>query len=396
MNQPTINLSFQKMFFAIGSVCLLFAILVFAKTILVPMGFALLISFILFPMTRKFESWGINRMVAAFFSILVLFMVLAAGGYFFFSQIINMPNELSVFQDKIMDLLRNVTLFINKNFNLKSDLEMEQLIDQMNKWLQNAALPLAENTFYTTTGVLTGLLLTIIYIYLLLIYRNGITRALILFSREENRETALEMLRRVQRVGQKYLSGMLILIIILGVANSIGLWLIGIDSPFLFGFLAAVMSIIPYVGTTIGAAIPILYAFMTKDSLWIPFMVAFMFWFVQLIETNFLSPKVVGSSLQINALAALLSLIIGASVWGIAGMVLFLPFAAMLKVLCEVYAPLKPLSYLLGSHIYYGIDHDEVNPPLPGWFLKMKGGFSTFPKRFMAMKRRKRKSDASS
>ena len=372
------NLSFQKIFFAIATVVILFTVLIIAKSILVPLGFALLLSFILYPLTKKFEFWGINKMVAAFLSLLVLFLVVGGGIFFFLTQIINLPNELSVFQVKMMSLLTNLTLYINEHINLKSDLEIEYLLAQMTKWLQSAALPLAENTFYSTTGFLTGMLTAIIYTFLILIYRNGLTRAFVLFASDENRGRTLNMLKKLQKVGQKYMGGMLSLILILGVANSIGLWIIGIDSPFLFGFLAAAMSIIPYVGTTLGASIPILYAFMSQDSLLIPLAVAIMFWSVQLIESNFLSPKVVGSSLQINALAAILSLIIGASVWGIAGMILFLPFAAMLKVICEEYEPLKPVALLLGNQVYSG--KVEV-VAMPQWYIKMKGRFSKFHKR---------------
>jgi predicted PurR-regulated permease PerM len=182
------------------------------------------------------------------------------------------------------------------------------------------------------------------------------------------------MLKRVQEVGQKYLSGMLILIVILGFANSIGLWIIGIDSPFLFGFMAAVLSIIPYVGTTIGASIPVLYAFMSHDSLWVPLTVAILFWSIQVIESNFLNPKIVGSSIQVNALAAILSLIIGASVWGIAGMILFLPFAAMLKVVCDQYEELQPIAMLIGSENYRS--ESTGNRPVVKWVRKLKKWFS--------------------
>jgi predicted PurR-regulated permease PerM len=138
-------------------------------------------------------------------------------------------------------------------------------------------------------------------------------------------------------------------IVILGFANSIGLWIIGLDNPFLFGFLAAVLALIPYAGTTLGAAIPILYAFISYDSLLMPVTIAIYFWFVQFIESNFLTPKIVGGNLNINALTSILSIIIGASVWGIAGMIIFLPFAAMLRVVCEEYEELKPIALLIGD-----------------------------------------------
>jgi predicted PurR-regulated permease PerM len=146
------------------------------------------------------------------------------------------------------------------------------------------------------------------------------------------------MFKSVQQVGQKYLFGMILLTIAIGLANSVGLWIIGIDNPFLFGFLGATLAIVPYIGTYVGAIIPVLYAFMSYDSPWKAIAVAILFWFVQLVTDNFLTPKIVGGSLKVNALAAILSLFIGAAVWGIAGMILFLPFAAMLKVaFCKLY-----------------------------------------------------------
>ena len=72
-----------------------------------------------------------------------------------------------------------------------------------------------------------------------------------------------------------------------------------------------------------------------------------------------LSPMIVGSSIQVNPLASILSLIIGAYVWGIAGMILFLPFAAMLKVVCEEFDPLKPVALMIGTQIYQGKDIEE-------------------------------------
>jgi len=343
------SLSFQKLFFAIATVIAFFAILILAKPILVPLGFALLISFILYPLAKKLEIWGINKMFAAFFSMLIMVIIIGGGISFFLTQITNLPNELSDFQDKIMGLLKDIIIYINSHVNLETDLEQDYIIEQLTEWFKNVAFPVAENTFYTTTSFLAGLLATIVYTFLFLIYRTGLTQAFIKFSPIDKREIAFNMFKKVQKVGQKYLSGMIVLIIILGLANSLGLWIIGVDSPFLFGFLAAAMSIIPYVGTTLGASIPVLYAFMSHDSLWIPFAVAVLFWVIQLIESNFLSPKIVGSSLQINALAAILSLLIGASVWGVAGMILFLPFVAMLKVICEEYEQLKPVALLIGD-----------------------------------------------
>ncbi len=110
---------------------------------------------------------------------------------------------------------------------------------------------------------------------------------------------------------------------------------------------------------------------MSSDSLWVPLAVMFMFWGIQIIESNFLSPKIVGSSVSVNALVAILSLLIGATVWGIAGMVLFLPFAAILKVICEEFDQLKPIAMLISSDI-----SDNIKEPIASkWIEKIKGWF---------------------
>jgi len=343
------KISFQKSFFTLAFIALLIAFLVVAKSILIPLGIALLLAFILYPVHKKFTKWGIGNILAAFLSILLLVIIIGGGITFFSAEIIDLSDEISNFGEKLSKLYTDVIIFVNQNVSLVEDLNKDQLLNDLTSWLKDSAGSLLGGTFNSTANFFTGLVTMFIYMFLFLIYHKGLIRAFMKFSPSEKKEQFFIMLKGIQEVGQKYLSGMLVLILILGFANSIGLWIIGIDSPFLFGFLAASLSIIPYIGTTLGATIPVLYAFMSHDQLWVPLAVAILFWFIQLVESNFLSPKVVGNSVNVNAFAAILSLIIGASIWGVAGMVLFLPFAAMLKVVCEKYEPLQPLALLIGN-----------------------------------------------
>ena len=343
------SISFQKLFFAIATVFAFFTILILGKLVLIPMAFSLIIAFILFPIARKLEIWGTSKLLAAFLSMLALLLIIGGGIFLFSTQIIQLSENLTEFKDKILGLLADVTLYINKNISFVPHLEKGELFDNFKNWLSKSAGTMANQTFSGGINFLTGLFSVIIFTFLILIYRNGLVQACAHFYPKEHRNNAFKMFKSVQQVGQKYLFGMFMIVLILGFVNSIGLWIIGIDSPFLFGFLAAVLAIIPYVGTIAGAAIPILYSFMTYDSLWMPIAIAAFFWFVQVIESNFLTPKIVGGNLKVNALAAILSIIIGASVWGVAGMILFLPFTAMLKVVCEEYTELKPIAMLIGE-----------------------------------------------
>lgn len=343
------KISFQNSFFTLAFVALLIAFMVVAKSILIPIGIALLLAFILYPVHKKFIKWGIGNILAGFLSILLLIIIIGGGITFFSAEIIALSDEVTNFSEKLSKLYTDVIFYINQNISLVQDLEKEELSKNLKSWLKDSAGSLLGGTFNSTATFFTGLVTVFIYMFLFLIYQKGLTRAFMKFSPKEKNEQFFKMLKGVQQVGQKYLSGMLVLILILGTVNSVGLWIIGIDSPFLFGFLAASLSIIPYIGTTLGATIPVLYAFMSHDQLWVPLAVAILFWVIQLFESNFLSPKIVGNSVNVNAFAAILSLIIGASIWGVAGMVLFLPFAAMLKVVCEEYEPLQPLALLIGN-----------------------------------------------
>lgn len=343
------TLSFKNLFFGVGTLFLFFAFLILAKTILIPLAFALLISFILYPLVTRYERWGMSPLFAAFLSIFTMIIIIAGGLFLFSTQIIDLTRDFSDIQDKILVVFADLTLYINKNLNFLPTIEKGELLERIKSWITESSGSLVQQTFSSTASFVTGLFLTIIYTFLILIYRGGIINAFSKFFPYNKTAQAHQMFSSVQKVGQQYLSGMLIIIVILGLVNSIGLLIIGIDHPFLFGFLAAILAIIPYVGTTIGAAIPVVYTLVTNDSAWMALAVMILFWAVQVIESNFLTPKIVGGNLKVNALTAILSIIVGASVWGVAGMILFLPFAAMLRVFCEEYDELKAIALLIGE-----------------------------------------------
>jgi predicted PurR-regulated permease PerM len=365
------QLSFQKIFYTLASVIAFFAVLILAREVLIPLAFSFLVAFILYPLANKFESWGLNKILAAFLSILCLLLLIAGGIYLFSNQIIQLSQDLTDFKDKILNVFTEATVFINRNFGFLPDLEKGELIEKIREWFSKSSGKLISQTFSSTANIVFGLLTSVIFTFLILIYRDGMIRALVSFYPQHHHDKALNMFKSVQKVGQQYLFGMLIIVLILGLVNSIGLLIIGLDNPFLFGFMASVLAIIPYAGTFLGAAIPVLYAFLTHDSLLMPVSIAIFFWLVQIVESNFLTPKIVGGHMNINALTSILCIIIGASVWGVAGMILFLPYTAMLKTVCEDYEKLKPFAMLIGDENYNKKDRKESK-----WVRKIKGWFS--------------------
>ena len=137
--------------------------------------------------------------------------------------------------------------------------------------------------------------------------------------------------------------------ILVGILNSLGLLLLGIEHAFFFGFLASLLLLIPYIGIIVGSIIPALIAFATKDSYWYAIGVIAIFGFIQFLEGNLITPKITGSKISLNAFVSILSIILFSMLWGISGMILALPITASLKVIFDNSEKMKPLGILLGE-----------------------------------------------
>ena len=142
---------------------------------------------------------------------------------------------------------------------------------------------------------------------------------------------------------------MFIVICVLFVLNSIALVSLGIGHAFLFAGIAAMFNLIPFLGPFIGATLPILYAFLTKDTLLYPIGVFSAFYVIQILENNLFTPRIVGSKVSMNPLLTILALLIGNFIWGLAGMVLFIPGMAILKVIFDEMEGMEAYVFLLGK-----------------------------------------------
>jgi predicted PurR-regulated permease PerM len=208
---------------------------------------------------------------------------------------------------------------------------------------------LIEKTIFSSTTALFNIFLIVVYTFLFLLYRTSIKNFILMHFHNRNKKEARRILHNIKEVAQNYFLGLLIVMVLLGALNGLGLLWIGIDFPFLFGYTAAILAVIPYIGTFIGAVLPFLYAIMNTDNLWTPVFVIAWYTFVQAIEGNILTPNIVGSKVSMNPLVVIIALLTGNLIWGIAGMILFIPGLAILKVIFDNIAPLKPYALLLSS-----------------------------------------------
>jgi predicted PurR-regulated permease PerM len=208
---------------------------------------------------------------------------------------------------------------------------------------------LLSGTLGATTSTFADLSLMPIFIFFFLYYRNFFMDFLNRILASTPNENILDVGYKVQAVVKNHIMGLFLVIVILAALNTVGLLLLGVKYAFFFGALAAFLNIIPYLGILIGSVLPITMALLTKDSIWYAVGVAAVFAFVQFLEGNFITPNIVGSKVGVNPLAAIVALILGGMIWGVAGMILSIPFTAILKVIFDHVPGLEPIGFLLGE-----------------------------------------------
>jgi predicted PurR-regulated permease PerM len=207
--------------------------------------------------------------------------------------------------------------------------------------------------------ITTLVILVPLYAFLMLMYKDLIIEFFLRLYAGKNSATLKEVAREARIVMKKYVVGLMIETAIIAVLNSAALLLLGIHYAILFGVLAAVLNLIPYIGILIGGLLPLLMALITKESAWYPLGVVAAFSVIQLIDNNLIVPYVVASRISINALISIVAVIIGGMLWGISGMFLSLPAVAILKIIFDRVDDLKPWGLILGDTIPPKPTHKE-------------------------------------
>lgn len=327
----------------------LLGIMYFARTIFIPLTFGVILAMLLFPVARFFEKWHIPRLLSILFTMILVISFLVGVIMFFSTQLIGLFDNIKNFGQLLERLLNKVYSFINEKVVPEGyDLHLEDLGNSGT--ILKSSTEFLRQTIITSTTMITYSIFVIIYVFLFLLYRSSFRKFIMIHFTDENAYAAQGLISKIQKVAQNYFFGLFIVVLIVGTLNGLGLWFIGIDYPFLFGYLAAVLTIIPYIGTTLGGTLPFLYALFIYDDIWMALAVVALYAGVQTLEGNFLTPKIVGSSVSLNPLFALIALIIGGFMWGIAGMILFIPLMAILKVIFDNIESLKPYGILLSSN----------------------------------------------
>jgi predicted PurR-regulated permease PerM len=165
----------------------------------------------------------------------------------------------------------------------------------------------------------------------------------------DNQSQVSHIVTQTKTVVQRYIIGLVIEAALVAVLEIIVLFLLGIDYAILIGILGALLNVIPYIGGLVAVVLPIMVALATKSSPWYVLYIVAAYYFIQLVDNNYIVPKIVASKVKINALFSIIVVIVGNALWGIPGMFLSIPLLAIVKVICDNIEPLKPWGFLLGD-----------------------------------------------
>jgi hypothetical protein len=167
--------------------------------------------------------------------------------------------------------------------------------------------------------------------------------------REQNgRHTKIPQQGWVEVEDDVEVAGRLISIFILAVLYIVGFIIIGLKNGIILGAIAAIFTFIPYVGPFIGGLVPFFMA-VVSGSFNIAFWVVVVITLAQLFDNYFIEPYFVGGAVNISAFFAIFILILGGVIWGIAGVILFLPMLGIVKIVFENVEGLHPFAYLIGD-----------------------------------------------
>ncbi len=349
----TTDKSFRFPFYAklifvfMGAVVFVYAMYV-AQQIIVPFLYATIIAVLLNPIVNFLARRRMKRIVAITIAVLIAMLFTVGIIYLITSQLKMFQSTFPKLETKFTQMINGGAHWVSVRFNVSPQ--------KVNAWLAKTKTELLSNgnsllgeTLLTISGMLIIVFLIPVYIFMVLYYKPLLLEFIRMLFDKAHKHKVEEVLLQTKTIIQSYLNGLLIEAFIVASLNAIALLVIGIDYAILLGIIGALLNVIPFIGGILSVAMPIMIALATKDSASYPIVVLVLYMLIQFFDNHYITPKIVASKVKVNALMAVVVVLIGNAVWGIPGMFLAIPLTGILKVIFEHIDQLKPWAFLLGD-----------------------------------------------
>jgi predicted PurR-regulated permease PerM len=305
----------------------------FLKAVFAPFVIAIIISYVLNPIVRMLNGRKVPRTMA----VLLIYAVFLTGLSVVLMNVIPMfVEQLEELGEHLPELTFHTQQMMNRwdNGILPGSIRMG-----MNNWFYQFENRLASaisgflDNIGTTIGVVFNAFIIPFLIFYMLKDIELIERLILQYLPRSRRKSILTLLKEIDMALGNYVRGQLLVCVIIGVLAYIGYMLIGMPFALLLAGVVALCNIIPYLGPFLGAAPALVMA--TTISWKMVLLVLLVNMLCQTIESNVISPQVVGRSLHMHPMLIILALLIGGELAGVPGLILAVPFFAVVKVVIQ-------------------------------------------------------------
>jgi predicted PurR-regulated permease PerM len=344
-------------------VVLITVILFYGKQFLVPLFLAILFAMLMAPVCRYFDAKKWPRAGSAALCVLILFLAFVTLFFVISLQLYDFTKDVDKISQKMHDTWAGIQSYIEQRFGIAPVKQQEMMDEQVEKMKSSTGGQIGKIAG-SITGTVGSLVLSLVFTFLMLLHKEKYQEFFIRVNSQRDPKEVREVLDQITHVSQQYLTGRILSMLFLFILYSVAFMIIGLKNAVLLSAIAAVLTIIPYVGPFLGGFFPLMTAVVSEDSMQPALWVAGALLFVQMLDNYFVEPLVIGGEVRLTALSTIAAIVAGGFIWGVAGMVLFIPMLSVLKIIFDHTDKLKPYGYLVG---------DEGRSPsekIKSWFKK--------------------------
>lgn len=348
-NSNTSGISLSSVAMPVLAVSAAVAIFYFAAPILIPMTIAAATAYTLAPVVIFLRKMKIPHFAAVSIVMLCLLGLGVFVAAILISQLADLATDLPKYQKAAMAFFNNVKNFVGSYLDQFPGLFPDiKDIKFDPSYFSGAGRIIFKGLGSVTSLAFSGFLLFFLTYFMLADHEMFVDKLQKLFG-AENREASAKILNQIDGQLRGFITVKIVVTIGMALVLTVGLLIMNVNYAYIWGPLAAVLNLIPYVGAIIGAIPPIAVAGISKGSLTAMIAPGLLFLVVQILESNLITPKLTSDSVNLNPLAVLVASIIWGYLWGGIGVILAVPITAAMKVVCDNIDTLQPIGILLGG-----------------------------------------------
>ncbi|OAN77737.1 AI-2E family transporter [Sulfitobacter sp. EhC04] len=327
----------QLKYWGIAAVVFMVA-LWFLGQVLVPFLLGGAIAYFLDPVADRLERMGLSRALS---TTVITFVAILIFGVMALLVVPTLVNQTASLIETAPRLTQDFTDFMTTRFPalLDEDSTLRNSLTSIGATIQERGGQLLETALASFASILNVILLFVIVpvvsVYLLLDWDRMVAAIDRLLPRD-HAPVIRQLARDVDKTLASFIRGMGTVCLILGTYYAIALMVVGLQFGLVVGFIAGLVTFIPYLGALLGGALAIGLALFQFWGDWLSIgLVAGIFAIGQVIEGNVLTPKLVGNSVGLHPVWLLLALSVFGTLFGFVGMLIAVPLAAALGVLAR-------------------------------------------------------------